>query len=80
MTDMTLINSWLLYKWQTKHLEIPKRKEMSLCEFKLKTADSLLLGEKVRVRRGKGQIMQKNQHTLPKRKLVKLPSQFLTMI
>lgn len=54
MIDMTVINSWLLYKREARHLEIPKRKEMSLCEFKLKIADSLLLGGKSKGKKRKG--------------------------
>jgi len=48
MIDMTVVNSWLLYRREANHLEVPKRKQMSLCEFKLKLADSLLLSGKSR--------------------------------
>ncbi|XP_050688459.1 piggyBac transposable element-derived protein 3-like isoform X2 [Eriocheir sinensis] len=53
MIDMTVINSWLLHRREADHLKVPKRKQMSLCLFKLKLADSLLLGGKSTVKKRK---------------------------
>lgn len=45
---MAVANSWLLYRRLANSLEVPQRKQMNLCEFKLKLSDSLLLSVKTK--------------------------------
>lgn len=68
MIDMTVVNSWLLYRREVNHLEVPKRKQMSLCEFKLKLADSLVLSGKSRGKKRKRSSNVTNAAYLAKKK------------
>lgn len=65
---MTVVNSWLLYRREVNHLEVPKRKQMSLCEFKLKLADSLVLSGKSRGKKRKRSSNVTNAAYLAKKK------------
>lgn len=53
MIDMAVANSWLLYRRLANSLEVPQRKQMNLCEFKLKLCDSLLLSGKTKGKKRK---------------------------
>ena len=53
MIDIAVANSWLLCRQQANSLEVPQRKPMSLCEFKLKLSCSLLLSGKTKGRKRK---------------------------
>ena len=49
--DDVIVNVWLLYRMAATRMEVPTRKQMSLCEFKLSISNALILCGKSLVRK-----------------------------
>ena len=69
LIDMTVVNSWLLYRRDCDELKFPANKQLSLLEFKFAIADALCLAGKPGVvsKRGRPSTSCESQHLEKKR-------------
>ena len=51
MFDVVRVNGWLLFRMAATKMQVSTRKQMSLCEFKLKISDALIICKKSLVKK-----------------------------
>ena len=61
--DVVIVNGWLLYRMAATKMQVPTRKQMSLCEFKLKISDALIhRGKSIIKKRGRPSSVETAYH------------------